>query len=198
MKVKAVIGCVVVFMMAGCVPSLHELYTDDVIVFEEGLIGKWSMDKTVFEFARAKTGKDQKPYYAMNITDDDGRLAKLDGRMVKLGEMIFLDMYPAGELKDVSDWYKIHMLGVHTFARVEAEKGKFGLRFMNMEKVGKLLKEKPDVVKHEVLKDGIVLTAGPKELQAFLVEYADHDEIYGDVGELEPYADPNEVSAEKK
>ena len=43
----------------------------------------------------------------------------------------------------------------------------------------KLLAAKPTVVKHEKVKDGVLLTAAPKELQAFLAA-SDLTELYGE------------------
>ena len=37
--------CIVLAVIAGgCLPSLYPLYTDQTVVFEEKLIGKWSSD----------------------------------------------------------------------------------------------------------------------------------------------------------
>ena len=42
----------------------------------------------------------------------------------------------------------------------------------------KLLKEKPTAVKHEMVEDRLILTASTKELQKFVLKYADDDRVF--------------------
>jgi hypothetical protein len=55
------------------------------------------------------------------------------------------------------------------------------MRLTDDEKMGELLKENPNAVKHEVVEDydgGIVLAASTKELQAFALKYADDSRVF--------------------
>jgi hypothetical protein len=44
--------------------------------------------------------------------------------------------------------------------------------------MAELLKEDPDAVKHTSVEDRLVLTASTKELQAFILKYADDDRVF--------------------
>ena len=54
----------------------------------------------------------------------------------------------------------------------------------------KMLKEKPELIKHEVVEDRVIFTASPKELQSFLTKHADDEEFFGDAGQFERYIPP--------
>ena len=46
MKTKKLLSCLIVAIIGGCIPvmSLHPLYTEKDVVFEEGLLGTWLDD----------------------------------------------------------------------------------------------------------------------------------------------------------
>jgi hypothetical protein len=54
------------------------------------------------------------------------------------------------------------------------------MRLMLESKVKELLTEKPDIVKHASVGDRLVLTAPTKELQAFILKYADDERVFTD------------------
>jgi hypothetical protein len=39
------------FCIVGCVPSLHELYTRETVVYDAALLGDWEGEDTVWQFA---------------------------------------------------------------------------------------------------------------------------------------------------
>lgn len=199
MKTKLFLAAALAFMLFGCVPSLHKLYTADVEVFEESLLGAWTSGDNLWEFQRVdQPGNDQteaKLYYALQITDNNGTPAKFEAHLVRLDEMLFLDIYPKDAPPVDNDWYKMHMLAVHTFMRVELKDEALSIAVMNPDAMNKLVEKDPDVIKHEIVKDDrMVLTASTAELQQFLKDYADHDEIFGEAEDFQrPVPDPNEV-----
>ena len=44
----------------------------------------------------------------------------------------------------------------------------------------KLLKEEPGAVKHELVEDGIILTASTEQLQQFVLKYADDERVFSE------------------
>ena len=48
------------------------------------------------------------------------------------------------------------------------------------EGMGKLLKENPNAVEYELADDKLILTAPTKELQAFVLKYADDSRLFSD------------------
>jgi hypothetical protein len=177
-------GLAMIMAIAGCVPSIHGIATEENTVWDENLLGAWGHpDETndpnceVWEFeADGQTGS-----YTLIHRDDEGRVAEFAVRLVQVGDLLFLDIFPASDrqLAKPNNLYQIHLLAAHTFMKVEAlSEGFLGLRYMDQDAVRKLLEKDPGLVKHEMREDQVILTAGPEDLQDFLLQYADG--IFGD------------------
>lgn len=175
--------CLLAVLLGGCVPSLHKLYTEDVVVFEEKLLGMWANDEEKWQFER----EESETVYAVTIIDKEKRVGEFVGYLVKLDEMLFLDLYPEDLPEEMNDYYEIHLLGVHTFMKVEKIESKLVMRMMNPDTIKKMLEKKPELIKHEMIDDRVVLTAGPRELQKLLKEHANDEDFFGDAGELDRY-----------
>lgn len=164
---KVSTAVVLIFILAGCVPSLHELYTEDTVIFDEKLIGCWGEGDEMWCFTRH--GKDDA--YDLIITEDEDKRSFLYAVLTDVKGQMFLDLYPQEKVEMCTgDWYKFHLLPVHTFIKVDATDPNLVIAAMNPDNLKELLAEKPDLVKHETVDDGprVVLTASPRELQAFL------------------------------
>lgn len=170
MKTKKSIFYCAVLLMAGCLPSLHPLYNDKTLIFKEELIGKWMGDDSVWQFSRA--GEKE---YELRIRDDENEIGRFSAHLIEIKGLMFLDLFPDDEpLEDLGDFYKIHILPVHTFMKVDQINPNLQLRIVDYEKVGKMLENDPNVIKHEVIDDDrIVLTASTEELQNFVVEHVE-------------------------
>jgi len=180
MRAKELAFFVLAIILSGClIQSLHPLYTDKELVFEDKLVGKWSENgDSILEFKKAE-GK----AYQMRVFD--GKNGLYQAHLLKLKDMMFLDMYPNGEtLEDVQDLYRVHLLPVHTFMRVDQIDPNLQLRAMGYEKLVEMLEEDPNLLKHEVLEDHLVLTAPTGQLQRFIVKYANVEGVFGDVTEF--------------
>ena len=203
MKTKLFLAAALAFMILGCVPSLHKLYTPDVEVFDEALLGTWVGGDDIWEFQKVVRPKseDSKLFYSLRITDEKDRSAKFEAHLVDLDDKLFLDIYPTDEPKDANAWYKIHVLPVHTFVCLEIKDDLLNMQVMNPETMNRLVEDDPDMIKHEIIKDDrLVLTASTADLQRFLKDCADHDDFYGDPEQFERFVptDPNEVEDKAK
>ena len=196
MKTEKAIFCLITLMLGGCgvLPSLHPLYTDEDLIFEEKLIGKWLEDEgnKICEFKVA--GGES---YKLRVFD--GKEGRFEAHLVKLGDMLFLDLLPAELNLDESDFYEWHFLPVHTFLAVDQIDPNLQLRTMNPEP--EPLKEDPNLLKCERVGDRLVLTAPPEELQQFVIEYANTEGVFGSettFTRLEPlYTDEDLIFDEK-
>lgn len=184
MKVKGILLGAAIVLIAGCVPSLHELYTKKTLVYDDALVGKFTADKQAWEFV----GDAEHKLYAVTITEEKGKQSKLTGHLVEVGGVRFLDFYPADDAKlEGGDWLKFHVIPVHLFFKVDKTAGGFSLAPMNPDKVDKLLRDKPTLVQHERVEDDrVVLTDTPENLQKFLTEGVKIEEFFGDPVELTP------------
>jgi hypothetical protein len=175
-------------LLGGCVPviSLYPLYTDKDVVFEEKLLGTWVQDdgETTWEF---KTIDEPNNAYKLIFSDDEGKKGSFVARLVKLQNRHFLDVYPSEvpwELDDPNktDWpYNVFFLiPAHTFLKIDSMEPQLKIRLMLDSDVKELLEQDPDAIKHALIDDRLVLTASTKELQAFVLKYADGDRLFTD------------------
>jgi hypothetical protein len=190
MNTKKLFCYVFAVLLGGCVPvlSLHPLYTEDDVVPEKTLLGVWVDDpnspKTTWEF---KGMEEPKNAYKLIFSDEEGKKGSFVARVVKLQSRLFLDVYPSElpwEADDPNkmDWpyNSFFLIPAHTFLRIDSIEPQLKMRLMLESKVKELLAENPDIVKHTSVGERLVLTAPTKELQAFILKYADNERVFTD------------------
>lgn len=180
MKTKKIAFYLLAALLSGCLPSLHQLHTDDTLIFEERLVGKWKDEDNIWEFRKA--GEKE---YEMRVLDGEAKEGRFEAHLIELEGMMFLDVFPDTEaLEDMQEYYLMHILPAHTFMRVAQIDPNLQLRMMNPGAVSDILKDDPTLLKHELVYDDIVLTAPTEQLQKFVVEYADVKDVFGDATEM--------------
>ena len=191
MKTKKLLFYLLAALLGGCIPvmSLHPLYNQEDVMFEEKLLGTWVDDsnETTWEFKRPDKSKKA---YELIFRDNEGGKGSFVVHLVKLKNRLFLDVYPKQFPCDLEDPNKTEWgynaffyVPAHTFIKIDSIEPQLRMRLTDDEKMGELLAEDPNVVKHEVVEDydgGIVLTASTKELQAFVLKYADDSRLFTD------------------
>ena len=192
MKIKKLLFYLLAGLLGGCIHlSLHPLYTDKELLFEEKLLGTWAENGNKWEF---EEGSDPNSY-DLTVTDEDGK-GEFAAHLVKIDDMLFLDLFPTGPELEINEFLAMHLLSVHTFMKIEQIEPKLQMRMMDLEKMGDMLENDPNLVKHEIVEDCLVLTASPKELQQFMKEHADDEGLFGEPSDLErlELEEPNEPS----
>jgi hypothetical protein len=167
-------------LAAGCVPSLQPLYTPDTITFDPALLGTWGETNKTERWEFTKAGED---HYTLKHTDKEKRSAEFAAYLVKVKDQRFLDIYPEDSEAKLNDLFAMHMVPAHTFLWIPKLGATLEMTLMKPDAIKQLLADKPAALKHEKVKDGILLTAAPKELQAFLAA-SDLKELYGEPGVL--------------
>ncbi len=154
--------------LGGCVPCLHPLYTEKDRTTESDLLGTWAQaeSKDLWEFESAADES-----YILTYTQT-GVPAKFRANLVQLGDHLFLDLYPAEEADLKNDLIKLHLVPAHTFARLQMKGDTLELTMMDNDWLQGKIARKEVVIAHEVIDDGVVLTASTKQLQDFIVKYA--------------------------
>jgi hypothetical protein len=154
-------------LLAGCVSSLHPLYTPKDVVFDPSLVGVWTEKDSndTWEFAKSEDN-----VYELTYTTE-GEPAKFKAHLVRLGKSTFLDTFPeVPEPKNT--FYAMHMVPTHFFMKVRMDKDKLLIAPLDPEWLGKQLKSKKVKIAHETVEDWAVLTAPTPELQKFAVRCA--------------------------
>ncbi len=191
MKTKKLLFCLLAALLAGCIPvmSLHPLYTDKDLIFDEKLLGTWLEGNDSWKF---EEGSDPNSY-ALTVTSDDKK-GEFIAHLAKIDDMLFLDLFPSGHDLDINLLLAIHLLPVHTFMKVEQIEPTLQMQMMDPDKIEEMLKSDPNLIKHEIVEERIVLTASPEELQEFMKKHANDEGLFGEASDLERLEpqDPNE------
>ena len=187
-------------LLGGCVPilSLHPLFTEKDAVFDEKLLGTWVDDpnspEATWEFKRADTNDSA---YRLIFSDKEGKKGMFVAHLVKLKDKLFLDVdvhlgespYVLVEVKDPNvmmdpnkfDFWRyntLFLIPAHTFIRVNSVEPQLKMLLTDDEKMKEFLKADPNAIKHDFLDNSPILTASTKELQAFVLQYADDSRVF--------------------
>ncbi|MGH9602014.1 MAG: hypothetical protein ACRD24_06450 [Terriglobales bacterium] len=169
-------------LLSGCwTVSLHPLFTDDTLTYDERLLGTWKNEDATAVFTPAGDGK-----YRIQYTEN-AKTSLLDARLVKLEEQRYLDVDPPPQ--DDGDVADVHRVPAHSFWKVSWEGDALRLTLMDFDWLRELLEKDPKAISSaRVDKDFILLTASTSELQQFVRSHAPQafKEKEGGVWQREP------------
>jgi len=176
LKIFIVFG--IALALTACAPSLHPFYTDDDVVFDEALPGLW-IDDSGGTYKFTKSGDN---YYELLVMDDEP--ARFEARLIDLGGVTFLDLYPKPLGKEIN-LYPGNFAPAHTLARVTIGKDSISIAMMDGGWLKRLSDQNQLDLKHERINDDMIaLTAPTRELQAFALKNIDNKEAFGEVEAL--------------
>ena len=179
----------VILLMSGCfVKSLHPFYKENEAIFNQELTGDWlGDDSSTWKIEQGKkfTGlfKPDMPEksYLITYTDKKG-VALFKVCLFKLGNRYFFDFYPE-EIESTNELMAIHLVPMHTVARVDFSPEKMMIQWYNEEWLIGLFRQNKIRIAHEKvpINDGkmeednfqVVLTASTDDLQKFMLKYMD-------------------------
>jgi hypothetical protein len=158
---------------------------------DEIILGTWYDKSQEITWEMLKLDEDT---YGLILTEDSVP-ALFHVHLLELAGYYFLDFYPeefdiphetGSNLFDLNmDMYgcvntvlSMHLLPVHTFARLDIHDDHLEIRRFDMEWLSNLFEENKIRIAHERTEDNILLTASTNELQAFVSKYADDDEAF--------------------
>jgi len=183
MKTKKLLFYLLAGILGGCIPvmSLHPLFTEKDLAFDEKLLGTWEEPNTTWEFKRADGKKNA---YQLIFSDQDGK-GLFIAHLVKLKDKLFLDVCPAPwepEDPNITEraYNTLFLIPGHTFIKVNSIEPQLKMLQTDDEKMREFLKADPNAVKHTLLEDKPVLTASTEELQAFVLKYADDSRVFSE------------------
>ncbi len=200
----SIITAAVLILTHCTVISFYPLYTNDELVRDDRIIGKWmsqlideekSSDSLIWEihFDEKKwkkkmnnpmdRGSEEIPnlmQYTLLIypADDIHDKVEFSIHIVKLEDNLYLDFL----LEDINSdniLMNMHLLPVHTFAKLEI-KNEITIKWLDGDFLEDLLKNNKIRIRHEQRSDVSLLTAKPKELQKFIIKYSDYKDAYLD------------------
>ena len=203
MKTKKFLFYLLAGILGGCIPviSLHPLFTEEALVFEEKLLGTWVDDpnspETTWEFQHAVDSPDkdrewpweppheiQEKTYILIFSNEEGQKVSFFAGMSTGFERFFLNVFPSqfpcAQQDPNQDWElnSFFFIGGHSFIIIDSIEPELKMRWITNDAIKELLEEDPNAVKHELVEDRVILTASTKELQAFVLKYADDSKVF--------------------
>lgn len=196
-KAKSILAFgLLVVLLNSCVYSLFPIYTDDTLVYFPELLGRWELnDEEYIEFGNipsepgffgrtinsiSTVDLSEKKAYSVEIMDG-GELMKFSGHIAKIGDDLFLDLYPNGQYSDTalpSISLATNMIPVHTFAKLKFSGKQLYLTSFDLEKLNKLFESNLIRLRHENVDGTVLITAQPKEIQKFIDKYSDDESVF--------------------
>jgi hypothetical protein len=165
---------------AGCVPTLNPVYTDRDLVFDPALVGFWTQQDSPATWRFTKSGDKE---YELVYTDNHGQSGRFQARLANVGGVRFLDLFPIKDDVPSNEFYKFHLMPIHTAYVVRQTTPHPQLAGFDLNWLNEYLTERPDALPHSTYNGQRLITASTEELQAFLLE---HQEQFSGVFELMP------------
>ena len=155
-------------LIAGCIPSLNPVYTDETLTFEPALIGVWKQPATKarWDFARL----DDKTY-RLSYTDDNDQQGHFLGRLAKLDSELFLDVYPEEVHMDGNGFYKFHLVPIHTIYRVKQADGHLKLSAIDFQWLDDYLTSHPTEIETATFNGRTMITGPTAAVQKFVLAH---------------------------
>jgi hypothetical protein len=180
MKIKShVIGLVALLLaiFAGCVPSWNPLYTEKDLVFDAQLLGTWKGDDgETWKFEKSGDKK-----YKLGYTDSEGKAA-FTAHLLKINDRQFLDLFlhdSAGDDIKMNSLAKATLVPAHLFLRVDEIGTSLKMAAVNPTWLGEHLQANPKATPHLKQEDRVIFTGNPLELQAFVLQHAEGEALFG-------------------
>lgn len=175
-------------LLTACIPSVNSFYTDKDVTFIPGLLGEWttkdtSNDKEHWTFDRGKNIS-----YALTITDEDGKHGSFIATLFKLKDHQFLDLIPAdcAYATDQTDLVAVSMFPGHLLLHIAQIEPDLKLAFCDYDWLRRHLEANPKALAHlqDTNEERILLTAGTRNLQRFVLKHLREGELLSEYGEL--------------
>jgi len=176
LKIFVIVG--IALALTACAPALHPFFTDKDVVFNESLLGVWIDDSG----GTCKFTQSGDNYYELLVLDEEP--VRFEARLIELGGVRFLDLYPKPLGKDIG-LYPENFVPAHTLARVAIGKDSISIAMMDGGWLKRLSDQNQLDLAHERINDDMIaLTAPTRELQAFALKNADNKDAFGEAAVL--------------
>jgi hypothetical protein len=180
-SVVAVLSATV--LLASCVTySVSPLYDAQTIFFEPALVGVWveqTKDKpTTITFTKSKTPDDSYDATYVDSENTPPSMTFYHVHLAKLGGKVFLDAVltgssPAPKNEDAASANKYHLI-----ARISVDGDRFYLGLIDDNRLQEGFTSGKYSLPHEIVGDDAVLTASTAELQKFVADHANDDQLF--------------------
>jgi hypothetical protein len=167
-------------LLCSCLPSINPFYTDKDVIFDPRLLGAWQeQDKTEkpdvwkFEGTTNKT-------YELTVTQEERKQGVFTAHLFQLQQEFFLDLIPADceFATNQADLVAFSMFPGHLLVRVTQIEPKLKLALFDFDWLQKYLEKNPKALAHRQEGDRLLLTAGTRDLQEFVLQHLGEGELF--------------------
>jgi len=151
------------------------------VTFDPTLLGTWSGDesKETWEF----TNQGERSYKLL-YSDEDGRQGRFVVYRFRVADNNLLDLCPEEPEPRASDFYKHHLLRLHTFFLILQSEPTMRITTLEPDWLQRFLANNPAVLQHERVAERLILTASTLELQSFILAHLKTPGAFGEPDEL--------------
>ena len=174
LKIFAALALLV--LLAGFLRSLHPLYSEETVVFDEALLGVWLVPGEEFNGSWTFRRSAEPLSYEL-VVAHEGVAETYKTRLVALGEHRFLDLRPIPP-ETLTEPYIFVLLPTHAFLKVWIEGDVLHFSKLDHNWLKKKIERKEISIAHEIIDGLIVLTASTKDLQKLVVTYAEDKKAF--------------------
>jgi hypothetical protein len=173
-------------LLCSCIPSVNPFYTDSDLVFDSRLLGDWQEKDSKEEPQLWKFEKADDKACTLTVTEKENKQGKFKAHLFKLKQEYFLDLIPAdcNYATNQADLVAFSMFPGHLLVRVSQLEPELKLAFFDFDWLKKYLEKNPKALAHHKENDSIVLTAGTRELQRFVLKHLGEGELFAKPGEM--------------
>ncbi len=110
----------------------------------------------------------------------EGEVTSFRMHLAKIGENIFMDLFPVTYGESITTGAAMVWLPVHTFMKFELNKDMIEITQFDLDKMKDLFNRNLIRMRHENIEGTILLTASSNEIQKFLKRYASDESVFGE------------------
>jgi hypothetical protein len=167
-------------LLCSCIPSINPFYTDKDVVFDPRLLGSWqekdksdNPDVWKFESATNQT-------YLLTVTENGSKQGTFAAHLFQIKQERFLDLIPAdcNYATNQADLVSFSMFPGHLLARVSQIEPELKLALSDFDWLQKFLEKTPKALAHHREGDRLLLTAGTRDLQKFVLQHLGEGELF--------------------
>ncbi len=170
-----------VLLAGGCVRSIQPILTDEQVIVDKSIAGKWVEKDGDSSLEISAPGEDKK--FKVVYTEKNGKKGTFEARLGKIGDVLVAELKPDEPLPDASDMYKAHLLPLYSFLVVSKTQPDLVVSVMKLEWMKKHLDDNPkDLQFIKPSNDDFIITSPTADFQAFLAKHWKTEGAFGDPG----------------
>lgn len=176
-------------LATGCVRTMDPILTDEQVITDDSLIGRWVTKEGDESIEVQPSGKEK--MLKVVYSDSKGKKGPFLVRLGKINELMVAEIRPDEPAPDASDVYKAHLLPLYSFFIVQQTTPRLVLSTMSTEWLKKYLEEHPGELQVRNPGNELIVTAPTADFQTFLLR---HHKDPGAIGEEALFVRPGDAT----